>query len=126
MSKKSDPRQWCEVEDTILLEMSAAGATYEAVAEAVNRTALSVLARARRLKVSFVHKQPHSEAKSHASNKAIAYHELVRANIMHLVDLKRAGHSPRSTEFKISPDDSSSIRTQPTPVFSSSSCALVW
>lgn len=30
--------------------------------------------------------------------------ELRRANVLHLVDLKRAGHSPARTEFRIEPD----------------------
>jgi hypothetical protein len=36
------------------------------------------------------------------SDTATARHKLRQANLMHLLDLKRAGHSPTRTELKIS------------------------
>ena len=53
--------------------------------------------------------------------------EQARAGIMHLVDLKRAGHSPRFTEYNILPDSEYSMGiTRPPPAMSFCGSPSAW
>lgn len=45
--------------------------------------------------------------------RALQRHKLQRSSLLHLLDLKRAGHSPRRTEFKIGHDREVPLRYRP-------------
>ena len=96
---------WALTEDDELRIRRRNGEQIVDIAKAMGRTEHSVKARCRRLRIGiiFTPKQKNRPALSSAPNDGAAaeLRNLMIANIMHLLDLKRAGHSPSRTELDI-------------------------
>ena len=107
---------WTEEENAILTEMYEAGADWADLArELPRRTVTTIQRRSRFLGLTRV-----------APEAGIST-GLQRATRLHLLDLKRAGHSPRRTELHVPADGSVPLRIAPALAHSSgcgSSAAL--
>lgn len=112
MSYKFNRTAWSLDEETKAIALFHAGASAYEIAEVIDRTSESVKKRLRTHNLRF-----NAPNRSQLAKDAMAgipksaffsdkmkKTEAARASIMHLVDLKRAGHSPTRTEYYIPPD----------------------
>jgi hypothetical protein len=110
---------WTHAEDDELRARRRNNEAMAEIAKAMGRTECSVKARCRRLGIGqvFTPKQKNRPALSSAPNDgaAVELRNLMIANIMHLLDLKRAGHSPSRTELDI-PQGYGAPRLAPAPI----------
>lgn len=119
--------RWTAGEDLLLRNMALNGSDHHAIARAIGRSPYAIVRRAHGLGIEIVGKTPQAGNKNATIIRYQRAVDVMAANILHLVDLKRAGHSPRFTELNITPDVSApGQRVTPLAEHSSSSCAISW
>jgi hypothetical protein len=117
MRSASDRRNWTPEAEEILTRMYNDGArdwdVYRALQGKYSRQAISN----KRSRMGLIRKNMSEAVKAwrQAKKETSAPFDAVAASIMHLVDLKRAGHSPRFTELNIPRDDGLPWRHMPEP-----------
>lgn len=94
--------EWSAEEIREMLRLAATGHTLKQAAAALERTTAGVRHRAARIGVRF--RPETTRRKSYESHDAMRLRKLQQANLLHLLDLKRAGHSPTRTELQIESD----------------------
>jgi hypothetical protein len=111
-NSSGSPRYWTAEEDSQLLRLKGEGWSDASVAELIGVT--PKMARRRREKLATdLHRRANVALRAEAArarqeeklramvDKAVRNDPLRAAHVFHLIDLKRAGHSPRFTEFRI-------------------------
>jgi DNA-binding CsgD family transcriptional regulator len=116
------PPDWSPADIIQLRRMLSGGLSYREVAEALGRTEGAVRDAKKRAGIGTIRKAGRPSADLTERGEQAERHlrqedrrRLMEANIWHLVDLKRAGHSPRHTEMRNPPDTGRPVTFLPTP-----------
>ena len=114
MSKYPD---WTDEDDATLADLFRRGLSFAQMAPAFAGRDLGALAaRAKFLGLSRAEAAlPRQLVRESQPNGCGVAFDPRRATLEHLLDLKRAGHSWRRTEYRIAPDGASSVTVAPRP-----------
>lgn len=120
--------RWSAEEDAFLKDCSSSGRPIEEFQARYGRTSEAIRQRAHVLEIPAPRPAGSKQAHTALRQKKPPVDVNRRASILHLVDLKRAGHSPRFTELHIPPDAGPhGVRQmRPEPSRSGCSCAQGW
>jgi hypothetical protein len=101
--------QWCKSLISVQMDEEIArlfkeGMSVNVIGRTLGLTPISVVQRVKRLRAAGMELPNQHERKQKLWIGSKAEIDPRRASILHLLDLKRAGHSPTQTEYTVSPD----------------------
>jgi hypothetical protein len=119
------PEGWTAADIAQLRRLLDKGLSYRAVAEALGRTEGAVRTAKTRAGIGTIRKAGRPSADLTQRGEKVERHmrrmerlDLMRSTYLHLLDLKRAGHSPRSTELHNPSDGGAPVSFQREPLLS--------